>query len=124
MKRATFTAFAFAALLSSGCENSNASSGPGPLSAALVSPNGNEGAAVLDVAGTVTSVTTPNGVTAYTTPSANGLRIVLVRLDAGTLSMKLNVPDVSKPPNVSVVEVAGPDDVLRQSLTGYRVEIE
>ena len=124
MKRAISTALAVAALLTAGCENSNESSGPGPLSAVLVSPNGNEGAAVLDVTGTVESVSTPSGVSAYTTPSANGLRIVLVRLDAGSLSMTLKVADISQPPSLSVVEVAGPDNALRQSLAGYRVEIQ
>jgi hypothetical protein len=124
MKRAISIAVAVAALFTVSCENSTESSGPGPLSAALVSPNGDEGAAVLDVAGTVTSVTTPTGVSAYTTPAANGVRIVLVRLDAGPISMTLNVPDISNPPTLSVVEVAGPDNALRQSLAGYRVEIQ
>jgi hypothetical protein len=124
MKRAISIAVAVAALLTASCDNSTGSSGPGPLSAVLVSPNGNEGAAVLDVVGSVESVTTPDGVSAYTTPAANGLRIVLVRLDAGTLSMTLKVPDISNPPALSVVEVAGPDNALRQSLAGYRVEIQ
>jgi hypothetical protein len=124
MKRAISIAVAVAALLTASCDNSTGSSGPGPLSAVLVSPNGNEGAAVLDVVGSVESVTTPDGVSAYTTPAANGLRIVLVRLDAGPLSMTLKVPDISNPPALSVVEVAGPDNALRQSLAGYRVEIQ
>jgi hypothetical protein len=124
MKRAISIAVAVAALLTASCDNSTGSSGPGPLSAVLVSPNGNEGAAVLDVVGSVESVTTPDGVAAYTTPAANGLRIVLVRLDAGPLSMTLKVPDISNPPALSVVEVAGPDNALRQSLAGYRVEIQ
>ena len=124
MKRPLLTVVAIATLFSAGCESSSESSGPGPVSAALLSPNGNEGSAVLDVVGPVESVSTPSGVIAYTTPSANGLRVVLVRLEAGALSMILNVPDVSTPPSVSVVEVAGPDDKVRQSLAGYRVEVE
>lgn len=109
--------------LVSSCDRATDPGGPGTLTASLVSPNGAEGAAVLDIAGTVETVTGNDDVAAYTTPSATGTRVILVRMNAGAISVKLRVPDVSRPPQVSVVEVADGDDRLRSSLEGYRVDI-
>lgn len=94
---------------------------PGTITAVVVSPAGAEGAAVLDVNGTVESFTAPSDVTMFTTPAASGTRVILVRSTPGELSVNLTVPDVGSPPTVSIVEVAGGDDQLRASLTGYQV---
>jgi hypothetical protein len=106
------------------CDGSTEPSGPGTLTASLVSPNGAEGAAVLDITGTVETVTGNDDVAAYTTPGATGTRVVLVRMNPGALTVRFRVPDVSRPPQVSVVEVADGDDRVRSSLDGYRVEID
>ncbi|HEX6576421.1 MAG TPA: hypothetical protein VF042_15750 [Gemmatimonadaceae bacterium] len=104
-----------------GCDSTRPN-GPGTVTAALVSPNGAEGAAILDVTGTVESFKPSNNVSMYTTPSAAGTRVILVSLTPGDLSVKLSLADVSATPQVSVVEVADGDDKVRPSLTGYRVE--
>lgn len=97
--------------------------GPGTVTAVLVSPNGAEGAAVLDITGPVESLSANGDVSLYRTPSANGTRAILARLTPGELSMKISLADVSATPQIGVVEVAGGDDKLRSSLAGYRVEL-
>ncbi|HVF40184.1 MAG TPA: hypothetical protein VM939_09810 [Gemmatimonadaceae bacterium] len=120
MKNAILAGFA-AVLLISGCDSSTRPGGPGTLTATVTSPNGDEGAAVLDVVGTVEAFTGSGDVSVYTTPLTVGTRVVLVRMSPGPLSMKLTVPDVSQPPTVSIVEVAAGDDRLRSSVSGYAV---
>jgi hypothetical protein len=121
MNRRSLLAMAIVALLFPACDSSSPTTA-GTLTAVLVSPNGEEGAAVLDVSGTVESISAANGVSLHTTPVATGTRVIVVRLTPGELSLKVTVPDVSRPPGVTVVEVADGDDKLRQSLAGYRVE--
>ena len=121
IKNAMLAGLAAAALLISACDSSTRPGGPGTLTATVTSPNGDEGAAVLDVVGTVQSFSGTGDVSVYTTPVATGTRVVLVRLTPGPLSMKLTVPDVSQPPTVSIVEVAAGDDRLRTSVAGYGV---
>ena len=123
MKHPTLAAFAVAALAFAGCEGSTRPDGPGTLTAVLVSPNGAEGAAILDVVGQVDSFDGSSDVSVYTTPTANGTRAIVVRLSPGALQMSMRVPDVSNPPAITVVEVAGGDDKLRPSVAGYRVDI-
>lgn len=122
MKKIPFYLAAVALLIA--CDGSTDPGGPGTLTASLISPNGAEGAAVLDIVGAVETVTGSDEVAAYTTPSATGTRVVLVRMNAGAISVRLRVPDVSRPPQASVVEVADGDDRVRSSLSGYRVEID
>ena len=111
-------ALAFASL---SCDSTEPGGGPGTVTAVLVSPNGAEGAAVLDVTGTVESFTPVDGVSMYTTPSSGGTRVVLVRLTPGELSVNLRVANTSEPPPVSVVEVADGDNKLRSPVSGYQV---
>ena len=123
MKHPTLAALAVAALAFAGCEGSTRPDGPGTLTAALVSPNGAEGAAILDVVGPVESFNGSSDVSVHTTPTANGVRAIVVRLSPGALQMSMRVPDVSNPPAITVVEVAGGNDKLRPSISGYQVDI-
>jgi len=120
MKHRFFLALAAMSLASAACDSTQPG-GSGTLTTVLVSPNGAEGAAVLDVTGTFDSITAPGDVTVFTTPSANGTRIIVMRLTPGELSMNIAVPNVSRRPTVTVVEVADGDDKLRPSLSGYQV---
>ena len=92
------------------------------LTATLVSPNGAEGAAVIvlyDVAG----VLAPVGDTEiYQSQGAALTRLVLINQVGGALSFEVPVPSGGVPPIAIVQQVAGPDDELRTSLSGYRVE--
>ncbi len=113
---------ALLAISLSGCDRATPSDGPGTVTAALVSPNGAEGAAVVDVAGTIEGISAPTGTSFYTTPSATGTRVILVRETPGNLEMSFHTQDISRPPAISVVEVADGNDAIRASLTGYRME--
>ena len=106
-----------------GCEGSTRPDGPGTLTAALVSPNGAEGAAILDVVGSVDTFSGSSDVSVHTTPIANGTRVIVVRLNPGTLQMSMRVPNLSNPPAITVVEVAAGDDTLRPSVADYSVDI-
>ena len=108
-------------LLLASCDSTNPS-GPGTLTAVLKSPNGAEGAAVLDVEGIVESMSANGDVTLYQTPSGQATRAVLVRLTPGELSMKVTLADVSRTPQITVVEVADGDNKVRPSVSGYNVE--
>lgn len=110
-------------LLLAACDSSTRPGGRGTLTAQLTSPNGADGAAVLDVVGAVESLAAPSDVSIYTTPIANGTRVVLVRMTPGELSMNVTVADISKPPAISVVQVADGGDRLREPLTQYAVTL-
>lgn len=97
---------------------------PGDMTATLVSPNGNEGSAVLELtSGTILAITTPETYErVYGVPTAPG-RIVIVRRDPGQITFRLVADDIDNPPEIRVVEVAGPDDVLRADLSRYSVKL-
>ncbi|MDQ3082932.1 MAG: hypothetical protein M3R07_12050 [Gemmatimonadota bacterium] len=122
MKLSFLAPLALATIALTACDESTPSDGPGTVTAALVSPNGAEGAAVVDVAGAVENISGATGVVVYTTPSPTGTRVILVRAMPGNLEMSFRTQDISRPPNLSVVEVADGNDAIRSSLTGYRVE--
>ena len=124
MKHPKLAALAVAALAFAGCSDSTRPDGPGTLTAELVSPNGDEGAAILDVVGTVDSFKGSSDVSVHTTPTPTGTRAIVVRLSPGALQMSIHVPDISNPPAITVVEVAAGDDKLRPSLAGYHVDIK
>jgi len=120
MMRRLVIPLAMLALALTACDSTDPG-GDANLTAVLVSPNGAEGAAILDVTGTVESFTAPSGMSVYTTPSGNGTRVIVVRLAPGELSVNLAVADASNPPAISVVEVADGNNQLRQSVSGYTV---
>jgi len=105
------------------CDSPARPGGRGNLTAVITSPNGDEGAAVLDVNGTVDAFVGSSDVSVYTTPAPSGTRVVLVRMTPGALSVTLTVPDISRPPTISIVEIADGADHLRASLAGYTVAV-
>lgn len=96
---------------------------PGFVDVSLTSPNGAEGAAIFLVSEEpVTRAETSSGV-AFVRQAPDGSRIVLVRDVGGDLTFRMEVEDIHRPPAVEVLEVAGPDDAVRATLDGYRVEV-
>ena len=122
--RLRFLPTALAVLVLAACDRSTDPGGPGTLTAFLISPNGAEGAAILDVVGEVESVSSTNDVRAFSSTTPTGKRVIVVRSTPGPLSVNFRVPDVSRPPQVSVIEVADGGDRIRASLNGYRVELD
>jgi len=51
------------------------------------------------------------------------MRVVIILPEPGPVQFQLLADDVGRIPEVSVLEVAGPDNTLRESLAEYRVEV-
>ncbi len=97
--------------------------GPGDATLRLVSPAGDEGAAILAIdAGPVLAVTSETALV-YTYPDGDRLRVVLVSVFGGELSATVAVDETTTPLNPEVIQVAGPDNMLRTPLTGYAVQV-
>lgn len=93
----------------------------GTFNATVVSPNGDEASAVLELTGTgIEQVIRGTGFMAAS-PIAGGQRVVIVREVPGPLLFVVKVAPGNEPPTARVVEVAGDDNVPRASLNGYSV---
>jgi hypothetical protein len=95
--------------------------GPGTLFGVLVSPDGSEGAVLMDLTGPGLGTVRTSGGVVFTEISGDRLRLLVVRDRAGTIEFSIDVADVRTPPDVAVQEVADGSDQLRTSLEGYRV---
>ena len=97
---------------------------PGDLAVRIVSPNGLEGAAVLQTAEDgILGVTADVG-QAHHWRARNVSRIVVLLDEPGDIRFTLSVTDLNRPPSLQIVEVADPDNRLRSPLLGYVVERE
>jgi len=113
------------ALALAACMDAGPRPGPGTATATLISPNGEEGAAVLLLAGEGVTAIEPIGDTeVWASTSGDETRVVLINQLGGTLAFEVVMADLRRPFVADVIEVAGPDDALRADLTGYRVELE
>ncbi|MEQ1855031.1 MAG: hypothetical protein ABL963_01095 [Longimicrobiales bacterium] len=111
------------AVLLTACSDQGPESAPGTLTAALVSPNGAEGAAVVTLRGQGLGATTGLGdVVLFRLDDADVTTMVLVSPSGGSLSFRAEVADTTRPPTTAVLQIAGPDDELRATLSGYRLE--
>jgi hypothetical protein len=97
---------------------------PGEMIATLASPVGAEGSAVLEVSsGTVTGVTSDDPDLLVYLVATHPVRIVAVRGIPGAVVFQVGTDDVTRPPELRVADVGGPDDALRVSLGGYSVTL-
>jgi hypothetical protein len=98
---------------------------PGDLDVTLVSPNGSEGAAVLETADEgVTEISVEEGLQAFHWTEGGLTRIVLLLDDVGELRFRMSVTDVNRPPRLDLVEVSDAMNRLRTSLAGYEIAVE
>ena len=96
------------------CSDEAPVSGPGTLTAVVVSPNGAEGAAQIVLAGSdIGPVTAIGDTEAYSESHLNSTSVVLINQVGGELSFQVAVPDTTRPPRSLVLQVAGPEDQLR-----------
>ena len=110
------------ALCVAGC--SKGDSGPtshldGPIGV-LSSPNGAEGAAIIEFAGVVDSVMIVGG-KAYLRTSGGRTRAALVLDQAGTIRFSLPKITGGSPPAATVIEVADGNNQLRSNTAAYQV---
>lgn len=125
MKRLSLRAtLAVAAMVTAACSDTAPPPGPGTLTATVVSPNGAEGAAIVEVFGPgIGDVGALEG-RAHSEHRGDTVRVVIVRDDAGGgLRFTLAVTDTTQHFTGRVLEVAGPDDQLRLGVSAYSVEV-
>jgi len=97
---------------------------PGDLAVNVVSPNGLEGAAVLQtIQEGIVDITSEVG-QAHHWRAGGVSRIVVLLDEPGDVRFTLSVADLNRPPQLRVVEVADPDNRLRSLVIGYVVESE
>ena len=120
----TLRAALLAALVSglAACGDEGPVSGPGELTATVVSPNGAEGAALLLLIGDGLGALAPVDGRVFGRQEGDTLRVVVVNEGGGDLRFRVAVPDTTQKPQAVLVEVAGPDDQLRP-LAGYTLEL-
>ncbi len=114
---------AAAALVSLSCgdDPSEPPTGAGDLIVRLISPNGDEGAAVLE--------TTDEGITGvdcsncdvYHNRVGGTSRIVVLMDTLGEIRFTMSVTDRQSPPELQVIEVADPSNDLRDDVSQYVV---
>ena len=94
----------------------------GEYIATLESPNGPEGAAVLELTGSGVQAIRATSLSLFRQPVSGGTRLLLVREPAGRLEFRVRMAAGSRPPEVRVVEVVDGEDRQRASLAGYAVD--
>jgi hypothetical protein len=98
--------------------------GPGTLTATLVGPNGDEGAAVVALFGDgIESISGIAPTQVFPRIDDEGARVVLVNQTGGLLEFQFALADTLQRPDVVIVEVAGPDDELRSDASAYSLEL-
>lgn len=117
-------AFCALAWTAAACGDAGPVSGPGTLTATLVSPNGAEGAARVFLVGEgIGEVSAPGG-RVFSFQQGDTTHVVLVHEGGagGTLGFSVAVADTTRSIQGVVVEVSDPDDRIRD-LTWYVLEI-
>ena len=94
--------------------------GPGEFRAVVVSPDGDLGAAVLELGGVADL--TPVAGRAFTQRNGDVLRVVIVLDEPGQIEFRIRLADPAGQPAATIVEVADGDNQVPESISGYRVE--
>jgi hypothetical protein len=100
----------------------NDGSSPKPSGAAgrVVSPNGAEGAAIIEFSGVVSSINVPGGV-GYLSTSGGVTRAALILEQPGTIRFSLPGVAIGAGPAATVIEVADGGNQPRAAVAGYTV---
>lgn len=94
------------------------------IAVTVTSPNGTEGAALLELSGGVGlgPVTSAAG-TVFFDHGKNTTRVVVILDAPGEIRFDVRSDDIGTPPQVTLLQVADGDDALRASLSGYHVDL-
>lgn len=121
---ARLTLIAGATLTLAACGDDPPAPGPGTLTATLVGPNGDEGAAVVALFGDgIESISAIAPTEVFPRLSDGEARVVLINQVGGLLEFRMALADTTSKPDVVIVEVAGPNDELRPDVTPYVLEV-
>lgn len=87
----------------------------------LESPNEREGAALITFDQILGDITETGTTQTFRSDIDGTTRLVLMNTSGGQLSFVTILSDISQPPSVTLLQVAGPDDLLREDLGPYSV---
>jgi hypothetical protein len=93
----------------------------GEYIAALESPHGAEGAALLELSGEGIQDVYAASLSLFDQPVSGGRRVMLIREPAGRLEFRVRMAAGNGPPTVRVLEVVDGADQPRASTDGYEV---
>lgn len=110
-----------ATLAGTGCEKHPFRPGTGEFQGVLISPNQDEGAAVIELRGSVVSDVTVAGGRAFLQQDGNTARAIIILDDPGVINMHVTFEDVRGDFRATVLEVADASNQIRGSLSGYKV---
>ena len=102
------------------CSSDGTAPNPDEIRAVVLSPDGDLGAAVLELGGVLDI--TPVGGRAFTERNGDVLRVVIVLDEPGQIEFLIRLSDVAGQPAATIVEVADGDNQVPESISGYRVE--
>ena len=88
----------------------------------VVSPNLNEGAALIEISGAGLEDVRVDGGRVFTTGNDRLIRAVIVLDEPGSLRFRVRMVDPTVPVSASVLEVADGSNEVRASLAGYDVD--
>ncbi len=97
---------------------------PGILHAVLLSPEGPEGSAVLELTSTGLGEVMAVEGQVFARQGVGVVTLVVVLDKPGEIAFRMSVADIRSPPTVTVLEVADGDDQVRETLAGYEVEFD
>jgi hypothetical protein len=98
--------------------------GSGTIVVTVTSPNGAEGAALLELSGGVgLGPVTSAGGDVFFDHRETTSRVVVILDAPGEIRFDVRSDDVGTPPQVTLLQVADGDDALRPSLFGYHVDL-
>ncbi len=102
------------------CSSDGTAPNPGEIRAVVLSPDGDLGAAVLELGGVLDI--TPVGGRAFTERNGDVLRVVIVLDEPGQIEFRIKTADMTGQPTATVVEVADGDNQVPESVSGYSVQ--
>jgi hypothetical protein len=109
---------AFLVLWNVGCSDSQ----PGEIEVFLLSPNGREAAAIVELEGIFDQVTAPASAVVLSEIVDGRTRVAILMRSFGDVWFRVFVPSVSDPPAARVLEVAGPNNEIRNDVEGYALQ--
>lgn len=105
-----------------GCWDQIGPRGPGAMTATLVSPNGDEGIVLLEFRGEGIERLRAASGPFFWEPGDDGARVIVMHEFGGELWVSFDLEARDRPPEVEILQVAAPDDELRDGLGEYRVD--